>query len=117
MIEWYTDNQKRCRYDSKTGTLSIPADFIDKTKILNNIVKVKVGIDRENNRFIIKYTDNHLRGLNLKRPSTTKSGTAFKISLLFLPDCDKILSHGYYNIRVKDDELEIDLSKTYESKY
>lgn len=117
MIEWYTNNQTRCRYDSKTGNLFIPAELIDKDQVLGNTVKVNIGIDRENNRLIIKYTKNHFKGLNLKRPNNPASGTQFKMSLTFLPNCDKILAHGYYNIRVKEDELEIDLSKVYKTKY
>lgn len=116
-IEWYTNTQTRCRYNAKSGTLSIPAACIDESKILGNTIKVLVGIDRENQRLIIKYANNHFKGLNLTRPKNPVGGTAFSMSLLFIPDCDKMFKQGYYNIRVKDDELEIDLYKAYETKY
>lgn len=116
-IEWFTNSQTRCKFNEQTGTMSIPADLVDESKVLGNVVKVMVGLDRVQQRLIIKYTNNHYKGLNLRRPLKDRNGTAFLISLRFIPECDKLFTAGYYKITRKDDELEIDLSQVYRTKY
>lgn len=113
MLVWYENNQKnRITYNANYNYILIPSSVLDETKALNKIIKVKVGIDREKKRIIIKYADNNFRGFNLTR-TNNKRDISYKLSTNAFPEINRILQQGQYDVFIKDDEIEIDISHYY----
>ena len=113
MLVWYENNQKnRITYNANYNYITIPATVLDETKAINKVIKVKLGIDREKKRIIIKYTDNNFRGFNLTK-TNNKRDITYKLSTHSFPEINKILQQGQYDVFVKENEIEIDVSHCY----
>ena len=113
MLVWYENNQKnRITYNANYNYILIPASVLDETMALNKVIKVKLGIDREKKRIIIKYTDNNFRGFNLTK-TNNKRDISYKLSTNAFPEINKILQQGQYDVFIKEDEIEIDISHYY----
>ena len=113
MLVWYENNQKnRVTYNANYNYIIIPSSVLDETKALNGIIKVKLGIDKEKKRIIIKYTNSDFKGFNLTR-TKNKRDVSYKLSTTAFPEINKILQQGQYDVFIKEDEIEIDVSHNY----
>lgn len=115
-IKWYSTRHNRAKYAESNSLLYIPAEYVDPEKSKSNIVKVKIGIDSQNKRLILHYSDSPFKGIDLRKPKNAHDGKAYKISLGFIPQSELPLTNGYYDIKTKVDEIEIDFSKTYKTR-